>query len=85
MASYKIEFKKSVKQDLKYIPKLDVQKILESINGLVNQPRPSQTKKLTGLNRYRLRCGRYRILYEIHDHILLITIIKVRHRKNVYR
>ena len=85
MAFYSIEFKKSVKRDLKHLPKGDIQKILKSIRGLAYEPRPPQSKKLTSLNRYRLRSGRYRVLYEIKDQLLLITVIKVRHRKHVYR
>lgn len=82
---YKIEFKRSVKQDLKYIPKVDVKRIFSAIYQLDSDPRPTQSKKLAGSDLYRLRAGRYRILYEIKDHVLVVIIIKIKHRKNIYR
>lgn len=85
MVFYKIEFKKSVKKDLRHLPKKDVIKILDRIHDLVSEPRPRQSKKLSGQEKYRLRYGKYRILYEIRDQLLLITIVKVGHRKEIYR
>ena len=85
MAFYKLEFIKSVKKDLKHLPKNDIVKILDRIYGLSANSRPKQSKKLTGQEKYRLRYGKYRILYEIRDQLLLITIVKVGHRKNIYQ
>jgi len=85
MAVYEILFKKSVFKDFKSIPKKDLQKILERIESLAGNPRLPGSKKLAGQERYRLRQGRYRILYSIQDQELTIWIIKVGHRKNVYR
>ncbi|MBT4714098.1 MAG: type II toxin-antitoxin system RelE/ParE family toxin [Candidatus Marinimicrobia bacterium] len=84
MAFYKIEFKKSVKKDLRHLPRKDVVKILDRISDLASDSRPRQSKKLSGQEKYRLRYGKYRILYEIRDQLLLITIVKVGHRKNIY-
>ncbi|MCF7823352.1 MAG: type II toxin-antitoxin system RelE/ParE family toxin [Candidatus Marinimicrobia bacterium] len=84
MAYYRVEFKRSVKKDLKQLPKSDVVGILNKIEALTENPRPPQSKKLIGLDLYRLKVGRYRILYEIKDQILIITIIKIAHRKDVY-
>lgn len=85
MASYRIEFKSSIKRDLKLIPKVDLKRIFAAIYRLDSDPQPTQSKKLAGSDLYRLRVGRYRILYEIKDHVLVIIIIKIKHRKNVYR
>jgi mRNA interferase RelE/StbE len=85
MAAYKIYFKKSVQKDLSSIPKNDLKKILSRIENLGEDPRPAGCEKLTGQERYRLRQGRYRILYSIQDDELTIWIVKVGHRKNVYR
>ena len=85
MASYKIDFKKSVAKDLKDIPKKDVTRILEAIQLLADNPRPIQAKKLSGQERYRLRQGNYRILYSIEDNILVVTVVKIGHRRDVYR
>ncbi len=85
MARYEIVFRKSVRKDLDSIPKRDVQRILADIAELANNPRPSQSRKLTGSEKYRLRCGGYRVLYEIQDQILVVCVVKVGHRREVYR
>jgi mRNA interferase RelE/StbE len=85
MEPYKIVFKKSVAKDLKKIPKKDVAKILTVIRSLASNPRPPQVKKLSGQERYRLRQGSYRILYSIEDAQLVITVVKVGDRRDVYR
>jgi len=85
MAVYKIFFKKSVRKDLSTIPKNILKKILSRINSLGEEPRPEGCEKLTGQERYRLRQGKYRILYSIQDDELTIWIVKVGHRKDVCR
>ena len=85
MAAYKISFKKSVWKDFETIPNKDLKRILERIELLGENPRHPGCKKLTGQERYRLRQGRYRILYSIQDEELSVWIVKVGHRKNVYR
>lgn len=85
MASYEVRLRKSVFKDLDPIPKRDVQRIVASIAALADNPRPPQAMKLTGAEKYRLRCGVYRVLYEIQDNVLLVCVVKVGHRKDVYR
>ena len=85
MASYSIIVRKSVYKDIKGIPKDDVRRILACIAALADDPRPPGSKKLSGQERYRLRQGDYRILYEIEDDKLIICVVKVRHRRDVYR
>jgi len=85
MESYRIVFKKSVAKDLRPIPKQDVQRILKRIDGLADDPRPARSEKLSGDEKYRIRQGNYRILYMIEDNIITVTIVKVGHRRNVYR
>ncbi len=85
MAAYKIFFKKSVEKDFKVIPKKDLVKILERIEALAEDPRPPGCEKLSGQQKYRLRKGRYRILYSVQDDELTIWVVKVGHRKNIYR
>ena len=85
MASYKIIVKKSVSKDLRSIPKKDVQRILSTIQKLADDPRPPQAKKLSGQERYRIRQGSYRILYTIEDDQLVICVVKVGNRRDVYR
>lgn len=85
MEPYRITVKQSVSKDLRKIPKADVKRILEAIQTLAENPRPPQSKKLSGQERYRLRQGSYRILYSIEDERLVICVVKVGNRRDVYR
>ena len=85
MAKYEIVLRKSVRKDLEPIPKRDVQRIIAEIAELANDPRPPQSRKLSGSEKYRLRCGVYRVLYEIQDAVLIVCVVKVGHRREVYR
>lgn len=85
MAGYKIFFKKSVEKDLSAIPRKELLGILDRIQGLADNPRPLGSEKLTAQERYRLRQGKYRILYTIQDQELTVWVIKVGHRRDVYR
>ncbi len=68
-----------------YWPWLDKQRIIEAIHALATDPRPLQSRKLSGAEKYRLRCGVYRVLYEIQEEILVVCVVKVGHRRDVYR
>jgi len=85
MAAYRVFFKESVQKDFEGIPKKDLRKILTRIKSLANDPRPSGCEKLTGHDRYRLRQGRYRIVYAVQDEERSVTVVKVGHRKDIYR
>lgn len=85
MAGYKIFFKKSVWKDFKSIPDKDLDKILQCVASLGENPRQTGSKKLSGQERYRFRVGRYRIIYSIQDEQLTIWIVKIGHRKSIYR
>jgi len=85
MAAYKLFFKKSVQKDFDSIPKKDLKRILGRIESLSEDPRPKGCEKLTGQERYRLRQGQYRIVYSIQDDELSIWVVKVGHRKHIYR
>ena len=85
MARFDLVFKECVSNDLKEIPKQDVQRILERIDTLRDEPRPQGSVKLSGKEYYRVREGVYRIIYEIQDTQLVVIVIKVGHRREVYR
>ena len=85
MEEYKIFFKKSVERDFKKVPKKYLIKILEKIEELKNNPRPVGSEKLTGHELYRIRQGTYRIVYSIQDNELTIWVVKVGHRKEIYK
>ena len=85
MAKFELVVKESVSKDLKDVPKQDVQRILERIHLLRNDPYPAGSLKLSGKNYYRIRQGNYRILYEVKDRQLVLLVVKVGHRREVYR
>jgi len=85
MANYSLAFKKSVAKDLRNIPRKDVKRILKCIERLRENPRAEGCIKLSGQERYRVRQGIYRIIYEIQDSRLIILIVKVAHRSVVYK
>ena len=85
MAKYRVIFKKSVAKDLRVLPKKDVARILKSIQSLSEEARPQECEKLSGQDRYRIRQGIYRIIYEIHDDVLTVVVVKVGHRREIFR
>jgi mRNA interferase RelE/StbE len=85
MARYKLEFKASVAKDLRPIPKAEVARILQRIENLQDDPRPPGSEKLSGRERYRIRQGIYRIIYEVVDDHLIVTVVKLGHRRDVYQ
>ncbi|WP_026332726.1 MULTISPECIES: type II toxin-antitoxin system RelE/ParE family toxin [unclassified Thioalkalivibrio] len=85
MEKYRLVFKKSVAKDLRSIPNKDVARILQRMEALQDHPRPVGSEKLSGQERYRIRQGVYRIIYEVVDDLLVVTVVKVGHRKQVYR
>ena len=85
MARYKLVVRRSVAKDLRSLPQADVARILARIEALQMDPRPPGCEKLSGMERYRIRQGAYRILYEIADEVLTVVVVKVGHRREVYR
>ncbi len=83
-ARYEIRFLPSVRRDFHGIPRPAVRRILKAIDQLAAHPRPPACKKLTSRDLYRIRVGVYRIVYEIRDNELIIAVVKVGHRRDVY-
>ena len=83
---YKVEFSKSAKKDLEKVNSIYIDSIASHIKKLSENPRPFGSIKLVGSeNHYRIRVGVYCIIYSIEDDILVVEVIKIDHRKNVYR
>ena len=85
MGSYRIIFKKSVAKDLRGIPNREVKRILDRISALSENPRAEGCIKLSAQERYRVRQGVYRIVYEIQDSELIVIVVKVAHRNSAYK
>ncbi|QWF71962.1 type II toxin-antitoxin system RelE/ParE family toxin [Methylomonas paludis] len=86
MTQYRIEIKSKAKKELANLPKEVAGKIYSAILGLADNPRSSGCKKLVGSeNSYRIRINNYRVVYSIFDQILLIQVVKIAHRQEVYK
>ena len=86
MAKYKIEISRSAEKQLKKLPREDQQRIVKAILALAGEPVPRGARKLAGYDDvFRIRVGRYRILYTVSSGKLVIIILKMGHRKDVYR
>ena len=85
MARYKIVFKTSVAKELRNIPNNDVKKILQRVDELADNPRADGCIKLSGEEKYRVRQGMYRIVYEIRDETLVVNVVKIGHRSSIYK
>ena len=85
MASYNVVITKSAAKELERVSGKDRRRIVERIAALAHNPRPSGCEKLSGEEKYRVRQGDYRILYEIVDDQLIVTVVRVGHRRDVYK
>jgi mRNA interferase RelE/StbE len=85
VASYSLQIKRSAAKELAQVPPNHRGRIVARIQALAEDPRPVGAEKLSGQERYRVRQGDYRILYEIEDQILRIMVVKIGYRRDVYR
>lgn len=85
MGKYRVEIKKSAVKEIEHLPRKDIKAVMDKIALLADSPRPRDCKKLSGQEKYRIRCRNYRILYSIEDNILIVYVVKVGHRRDVYR
>ena len=86
MAKYEVFIKPSAAKGLEGVgTKKDRQRIVARIREFVENPRPPGFQKLSGADKYRVRCGNYRIVYSINDDELLVQVVKIGHRREVYR
>jgi len=83
--TYCIVIKPSAVKELEAVPSKDRSRIVYRIQGLAEEPRPHGCEKLSRQNRYRIRQGKYRILYEVMDKEVIVVVVKVAHRKEAYR
>ena len=85
MASYRVGIKRTAAKELEELPRKDRSRVVVRIRALAADPRPRGCEKLSGEEKYRIRQGSLRILYEIDDRLSAVTIVKIGHRRDVYR
>jgi mRNA interferase RelE/StbE len=83
--TYSVSIQKSAQRTLARIPSPFQEKIIRAIRSLASVPRPRGVKKLTNREAWRIRVGDYRVIYEIHDDRLVILVVAIGHRRDIYR
>jgi mRNA interferase RelE/StbE len=85
VGSYRLEVKRTAAKEIADLPKADCRRVVAKIQLLARDPRPHGCEKLSGAEKYRVRQGDYRILYEIDDSAKAVTVVKIGHRREIYR
>ncbi|MFQ5705052.1 MAG: type II toxin-antitoxin system RelE/ParE family toxin [Gemmatimonadales bacterium] len=85
MANYRLQIKPSAAKEIEGVPLKDRRRIVRRIAALAKHPRPSGCEKLSGQDKYRVRQGDYRILFTVSDEELTVVVVKIGHRRDVYR
>jgi mRNA interferase RelE/StbE len=85
VAAYSVLIKRSAAKELEAVPKKDREKLVVTIQTLATNPRPPGSEKLAGDDKYRIRHGMYRVLYEIDEATIVVVVVRVAHRREVYR
>jgi mRNA interferase RelE/StbE len=85
VAAYSVLIKRSAAKELEAVPKKDREKLVAKIHALATNPRPPGSEKLAGDDKYRIRHGVYRVLYEIDEATVVVVVVRVAHRREVYR
>ncbi len=83
--TYEINYAKSAQKELKKLPALAQKRILVAIIKLTRNPRKGNVRPMVGATAWRMRVGDYRVLYDIYDHEIVILIMRIAHRKEVYK
>ena len=86
MARYEVEISRTAEKQLRRLPRDDQERVARSMLALADDPFPRGSRKLSGYDDvFRVRAGRYRILYSVAEHALIIMVLKIGHRKDIYR
>jgi mRNA interferase RelE/StbE len=83
--SYQIKYERAATKALKSFPAVEAKRVLAAIDSLASNPRPMQSKKLQGSIYHRIRVGDYRVVYEIRDAVLVVVVVRIGNRREVYR
>jgi len=85
VASYSVLIKRSAAREIEALPTRDRRRVVSRITALAAEPRPPNCEKLSGQDKYRIRQGNYRIIYEVVDRELVVHVVRVGNRRDVYR
>ena len=85
MTTYAVEFSKSAQKELRKLPSQVSLRIARDIAKLAHDPRKGKVRPMVGVKSWRLRVGDYRVIYDISDRKLVVLVIRVGHRREIYR
>ncbi len=85
MASYNVAIKRSAAKEIEELPRDARRRVVTAIGTLAQNPRPPGCEKLSAMEKYRIRVGDYRVVYGIDDELVTVVVVKVGHRRDVYR
>lgn len=85
MASYRVDITRSVEKELESLAVKDHTRVVTRMRALADDPRPHGCEKLSGEEKYRIRQGDLRVIYAVEDQTLVVTVVKIGHRREVYR
>lgn len=85
MGSYNLRLRQSALKELENLPRRELARVMSRIETLADKPHPPGCEKLSGQERYRVRQGDYRIVYEVDESRQVVTVVKIGHRREVYR
>jgi mRNA interferase RelE/StbE len=85
MASYSVFLKRTAEKELRALPKADIERVVRRIRSLAAEPRPAGCEKLSGEEKFRIRQGNWRVVYEVDDAAGRVEVVKIGHRREVYR
>ncbi len=83
--SYELKILRRAQRSLGRLSQRDYERVRDAIRALADEPRPPGCRKLTGRDGWRIRVGRYRVIYEIDDTVRIVSVLDVGHRRDVYR
>jgi mRNA interferase RelE/StbE len=83
--AHSIEFDRSARKEIAALPRDIKNRVIAATIALADNPRPRSCKKLTGQDLYRIRIGDYRVIYEIHDDVLIVLVVRIAHRGEAYK
>ena len=83
--AYEVRFARPVAKELRRLDRREAKRVVEAVEALADDPRPTGAEKVQGSPYLRIRVGNYRIVYEVRDEELVVLVVKVGHRREVYR
>ncbi|MBE2287275.1 MAG: type II toxin-antitoxin system RelE/ParE family toxin [Prosthecobacter sp.] len=83
--AYQVIFDRRAEKELESLPQTEQKRIQKAVDSLASNPRPPGAIKMSGSTSWRIRVGDYRVIYSIQDQVLIVLVLKIGHRRDIYR